>query len=303
MTSRITGGMTHRALLENLSRANSQLNVTFDRMSSGRQITRPSDDPYGVTRAMALRSELSAITQHQRNVGEGQGWQTVTDSALTDIADAVQRARVLLVGAGNDVGGAPARAAAAEEIDQLIEAIKTSANASFAGAHVFSGSQTTVAPYTVDGPDAYAGDAGGVVRTIGPGIDVRVNVDLAGEVLGAGGGDAKLLDTLRTISGHLRGGTPADADALRTVDLRAIDASMDALSALRAEVGAAANRLDGAAMRLAEIEENATTQRSRVEDADVAATMLEYSSQQTAFQAALQSGAKIMQTSLLDFLR
>ncbi|MCK9247739.1 MAG: flagellar hook-associated protein FlgL [Solirubrobacteraceae bacterium] len=303
MTIRITGSMTHRALLDNLNASSSRLNTTFDRLSSGRQITKPSDDPYGVTRAMQLRSELSQVAQHQRNVSDGQGWQTVTDSSLTDIADAVRRARTLLVGAGNDVGGPSAREAVAAEIDQLVESIKTSANASFAGAHVFAGAQTMTPPYVVDGTDAYAGDAGAITRTIGPGIDVRVNVDLAGSVLGSGGGDGLLLDTLRTISTHLRGGTAADADALRGADLQAMDASIDALSALRAEVGAAANRLDGAASRLAEIEENALGQRSRIEDADIAASMLDYSSQQTAFQAALQSGAKIMQTSLLDFLR
>lgn len=301
MSFRITSGMMSRNVLRDLQAGQAQLSRTFGAMSSGERITRPSDDPYGTTRAMGLRSELSQIAQSRRNVQDAQGWQRTSDSALQGIGDALLRARTLLVGAGNDAGGQVVRIAAATEIEGLIKAVKGSANAMYAGVPVFAGS-STARPYDAEGGDAFSGDAGAVLRTVGHGVDVRINADLAGRVLGEGG-DGKLLDALRTVVSHLRGGTAADADALRTTDLAALDAQTDALSALRAEVGATGNRLIAASDRLAELEEAATDARSSVEEADAASTMIAYATQQASYQAALKAGAGIVQASLLDFLR
>ncbi|MDX8153197.1 flagellar hook-associated protein FlgL [Patulibacter brassicae] len=302
MTTRITGAMSQRHLLTNLAGNTRRLNDAFDQLSSGKAINRPSDDPYGVTRAIGLRSELSQVAQQQRNVENAQGWNTASDSALSSVSDLLRRARTLLIGAGNDVGGQQSRDAAAAELDQLIESVKSAANTTYAGTHVFAGSNTGTPPYAT-GSDAYTGDAGGIVRTIGPGVDVQVNVDLGGQVLGSGGADGKVLATLRDIAAHMRSGTTADREALRSTDIQALDAGIDALGALRAQVGATGNRLEGASERLAQVEENATKQRSLIEDADYASAIMQYSTEQSVYQAALKSGAQILQTSLVDFLR
>lgn len=301
MSFRITTGMMSRTVLRDLQNGQVQLSRTFESLSSGLRITRPSDDPYGTTRAMNLRAELSQIEQAKRNVQDAEGWQRTTDSALAAISDAVQRARTLLVSGGNDAGGQPVRDAAAAEIEQLIKVVKGSANAAYAGVPVFAGT-SSARPYDPEGTDGFSGDSGAVLRTIGAGINVRVNADLAGRVLGEGG-DGKMLDVLRTVVAHLRSGTPADADALRTTDLKALDAQIDELSALRAEVGATGNRLISASDRLVELEEAATKQRSDIEEADAAATIIAYSTQRASYEAALKAGAGIVQSSLLDFLR
>ncbi len=72
---------------------------------------------------------------------------------------------------------------------------------------------------------------------------------------------------------------------------------------VRAENGAKTNRLEGALSRLSEFEETTIRQLSETEDADFAKTMIEYSTQQAAYQAALKAGASIVQASLMDFLR
>jgi len=124
-------------------------------------------------------------------------------------------------------------------------------------------------------------------------------------VLGSGStpsSDGKLIDTLRSISAHLKSGTTADADALRTTDLAALDSNQDSLNNARATVGATVNRLTAATSRLSDIE--VTTQKvlSDTQDADLAQSILQLTSQQNALQAALKSGASVIQPSLLDFL-
>ena len=65
----------------------------------------------------------------------------------------------------------------------------------------------------------------------------------------------------------------------------------------------AANRLEAAGARLAQLEESTTKLLSDVEDADMAKTLVAFSTQQAVYQAALRAGANIVQASLLDFLR
>jgi flagellar hook-associated protein 3 FlgL len=304
MTTRITTLMTSRSTLRDLNDDLGRVSRLQQKLSSGKEITRPSDDPYGTSRALSLRGELEGLQQYQRNVDEGTAWLNTGDTALGKMSDALQRVRELVVASGNDAGGQTARTAAADEIDQLIESVKQEASVQYGGRYVFSGTKTTTAPYAVGGSDAYAGDGGTITREIGPQVLVPINSDIS-SLLGDGqaANDGKLLDTLRDISTHLRGGTAADANALRSTDLQRLDANFDVLSGLRADVGARTNRLAIAGDRLASLEVNTTKLLSDTEDADVAKTLMDYSTQQAAYNAALRAGANVVQSSLLDFLR
>jgi flagellar hook-associated protein 3 FlgL len=306
MSTRITNAMISRSVLQDLNDVSNRLSLTQQRMSSGKQITRPSDDPYGTSRALTLRSDVESTQQYQRNVGEAVAWQNITDAALSKVTDAMQRVRELVVGAANDAAGQPARDSAAAEIDQLIETIKGEANASYGGRYVFSGTDTDQKPYAVGGADTYipSQPPQPVAREIGPGVAVQVNVqglDLLGE--GQSAGDGLILDNLRDIAQHLRSGVTADVNTLRSTDLQGIDRNLAALTQARATVGATTNRLEAADSRLLEVEESATKLLSDVEDADMAKTLIDFSMQQNVYQSALRAGANIVQQSLLDFLR
>lgn len=304
MSMRVTTMMSSRAIVRDLNDGLGRLSDLQQRLSSGKQITRPSDDPYGTSRALALRGELAGLAQHQRNVGDGTGWLNTCDTALGEISDALARVRELVVQAGNDAAGPQARQAIADEIDQLIDAVKQEANVQYGGRYVFSGTATDTAPWPLGGTDAYQGDRGTITREIGPQVEIAINVDLR-RLLGDGQAarDDGLLNVLRDVADHLRGGTAADADALRGADLRRLDANLDTLNGIRADVGARTNRLATAASRLGALEVNATRLLSETEDADMAQTITDYSTQQAAYTASLRAGANIVQSSLLDFLR
>jgi flagellar hook-associated protein 3 FlgL len=305
MTMRITTNMVAAVTLRDLTQDFSNLSALQDKLSSGKRITKPSDDPYGTSRALGLSSDLGGLQQYRRNVDDGTSWLSTSDTALSKISDVLQRARELLVQAGNDSAGAQSRTAIAAEIDQLTESVKQEANVEYAGQHVFSGTATTTAPYLQGATDAYQGDNGAITRAIGPGVQVQVNEDVS-SLLGNGqaANDGKLLDTLRDIADDLRNPNQTAAGAnLRGTDLQRLDASMDTLNALRADVGARLNRLALAGDRLQTLEGGTTQQLSDVQDADIAKTITDYSTQQAAYEAALRAGAHIVQSSLLDFLR
>ena len=307
---RITQNMTSDALLRNLNDLTDRMGATQESISSGKQINKPSDDPLGTQRDLGLRSTLEGVQQQQRNVDQASGWLNSTDSALGSIGDVINRVRELTVQGASDSLGDQQRSAIALEIDQLIDSVKDSANATFQGSYVFGGTKTTTAPYTnVPNPgppptpnDTYQGDNGTVARTIGPGISVQVNTDIS-QLLGSGGGDGKLIDTLRQIASDLRSGTSAGYDRLRNGDLKSLMDNQDALNQARATVGATESRLTQAKSRLSDVEMTTTKLLSDTEDTDLSKAILDLTNQQNVYQAALRSGASIIQPSLLDFLR
>jgi flagellar hook-associated protein 3 FlgL len=305
---RITTSMVHRSVLSDLNSLSERLAHTQEKAASGKQITRPSDDPYNASRAMGLRSALSANAAYKSNVEDAQDWQNSTEAALDSLTQYVHRANDLLLQGASDTADRTARDALADEVDEIIQGVKETANSSYGDKYLFSGTATATPPYTQGADDTYKGDQGGlnpaipgVLREIGPGVTMTVN-SVGQEILGDGqaAGDGKLLDTLRTISQHLRTG---DGAALRAGDVTQLKDNLNQVLQVRARNGAATNRLQAAASRLDDIAGSVTQQLSDTEDADMAQTLIDFNSQSTAYQAALRAGANIVQASLMDFLR
>jgi flagellar hook-associated protein 3 FlgL len=301
---RVTNGMMSRSLLGDINSLTSRIARSQQSISSGRQITAPSDNPLGTQRALGLRSVIEGAQQHQRNIDEATGWLQTTDDALGDASNIINRAHELTVQGASDSLGPAQREAIALEIDQLTAAVKDSANTTFQGTYVFSGAATTTPPYSTATGDAYQGDPSGVIaRTIGPGVSVQINTR-ASDIFGSGqGNDTKLLATLKNIADHLRSNTVTDRNALRNGDLKNLSDNLDTLNQSRATLGAVQARLDSAKSRLADVETTTTKMLSETEDTDLAKAVLELTNQQNTYSAALRSGASIIQPSLLDFLR
>ena len=180
-----------------------------------------------------------------------------------------------------------------QEIDQLTEQAKTTLNSAFDGRYLFSGTATDTAPYSAATGDAYQGDAAPVVRQIGPGVSVQVNV--TGDDVLAG-----LLPTLRTLSAHLASN---DIASLGTSDLQAIDAGVDNLTAKRGAGRRHHQPRRRGRQRLDDTTDVTTAFLSKTQDADLPQALTDLSAQQNALQAALRGGATLIQQSLMDFLR
>ena len=318
MATRITTSMVQRNVLADLNNISSKLTKTQMKAASSKEISRPSDDPFATAQAMALRQTLSANRQHQSNVEDSIGWLDATEQALMDITESVEKAKSLLVQGGSESLDQTSRNAVASELEQIIEGIKQTANISYRGSFLFSGTMTATRPYPPTGTpynpvtdDVYAGDdagwipAVGIVREIGPNVPISINV-VARQFLGdgqSGGGDNGLLNVLRDAVDHLRSGSPADVANVRGTDLDRLETSFDLLLEVRAANGAKTNRLEAALGRLSQLEESVIGQLSQTEDADIAETLIDLNSQTAAYQAALRAGASIVQSSLMDFLR
>lgn len=304
MENRITGSMLTGSTLTDINSSLEKLQRTSEELSSGRQILEPSDNPYGASHAIDLQSQLDGLSSYATSVNDGISWTQTAGGALTNIGEALQRVRELLVSAGNGTNSQADLSNMATEITQLTEGIKQDANTQYAGQYVFAGTLTTTPPYAHGENDEYAGNTGTVSRAIGAGATVPINTDLA-SVLGSGTGaaDGKTLDVLRTIVTHLTEGTAAGKEALTTTDLKALSSNIEGLLQLQSSNGSATDQLQTASARIESLQTSVTGSLSNTLDTNVAQATIAYSTQQAAYQAALHASSTIIQESLLNFLK
>jgi flagellar hook-associated protein 3 FlgL len=304
MTERITPAMVTSTTLNDINSSLATLERTSNELSSGRTILEPSDNPYGASQVIDLQSQLDGLSSYATNAQEGISWENTASGALSNISNVLQTVRELLVQTSSGTYNQSDRESIATEVDQLTEAVKQDANTQYAGQYVFSGTKTTTEPYPQGAEDTYQGDSGTITRAIGPGVSVSVSTNIS-SLLGNGqsAADGKLLDTLRTISEHLRGGSAEDIGALGSSDLKNLEANIETLSQMQATVGSVTDQLQTATSRIESLQASISESLSNTEDANIAQTSIAYSNEQAAYEAALRAGASIIQESLLQFLQ
>jgi flagellar hook-associated protein 3 FlgL len=292
---RVTESSIHTAVLANLQRSIQKGQKIQEQLSSGKQINRPSDSPTGTVTAMQLRGDVRVSQQYSRNADDGMGWLNTIDGTLTSTSTLVNRARDLTV-QGLSSGGNDAQSnnALAAEIDQIKQSLIGFSNTQYLGRPVFGGTTTGETAYDATG--TYVGDAGQTTRTVGENSKVRV--DATGPEA-FGDGDTQLFTVLQGISDSIRSG---DSDALSD-NMKKLDTASDLMKNTLSDVGARYNRIDQMKQSAQDRLLSVTSQLSDVEDVDLPKTIMDMQLQQTAYQAALAASAKVIQPSLIDYLR
>ncbi len=287
VTQQSIGSSTLRGLQSSLGR----VQELQQQLSSGKRIAVPSDDPSGTASAMTFRSQQAADVQFLRNIDQVAGRLGVTDNTLTQLSDRLRAVRDLMVRAGNAGLGPDSRAALSSQAGALKSEIVDLYNTTYLDRPIFGG---TVAGGQAVNPatGAYLGNDQPVVSRISR--DATVRIDVKGTDVGADSVPA-LLDR---IVADLAAPVPMPA-----ADFADIDATMKKVMQALGDVGARAARVESTKANVDSHRLDLVARISENEDVDLPATILNLQAQQVGYQAALAASAKILQTSLVDFLR
>jgi flagellar hook-associated protein 3 FlgL len=286
--------MSDRALL-GMQTGLDRLSKIQEQLTTGRIINRPSDDPTGTTSAMRLRASVEEQRQYARNADDAVAWLDQIDSTLSSMTNQVRKAREIAVQGANDGAmGQQALDALATEVDQIREGMISTANTTYLGRPVFGG--ITSGDVAYDSTGAWVGQPGSVVRTVGDGVQIRVDV----EGPTAFGPDAdSLFSHLAALSTALRAGD--SAGMATAIDKLSADSSR--ITESQASVGARTNRVEQAQQAAGDAELSLKSALSEIENTDLPKATVDLQLQEVAYQAALAATARVMQPSLLDFLR
>ena len=147
---RVTQSMLANNMLRNLSSSYGQMGKYQEQLSTGKKISKPSDDPVVAMKGINYRSQLTEVKQYQRNIGEVHNWMDNSDSALDKATQAMQRIRELTVEASNDTYESGQRGNIAKEIRQMKDHLASIANTKVNDKYIFNGANTTEAPVDMD---------------------------------------------------------------------------------------------------------------------------------------------------------
>lgn len=292
MISRVTHQTVQRSTLANLQTNLSKMANLQSQMSSGKKVNVPSDDPAAASDLLRLRGEQRASTQYARNAADAGSWLQTVDTAITSSLSSLRQARDRTVQSGSGALGQTSRNALADEVEAVRDALLSQANTTYVGRSVFAG--TSGAGVAFDDDYAFTGTGAGVERRVSSTTTVRVDGDGAAVF---GTGDDSVFALLDEVSATLRAGGDA------TAHLAAIDSRIESMLGELAGVGARHKNVLDRQEGLAAQGVDMTARISGIEDIDLAEVILELQSQEVAYQGALGAAAKVLQPTLLDFLR
>jgi flagellar hook-associated protein 3 FlgL len=308
---RVTSNMMSSQLLLNLNRNARTMNDTQLQLATGRKINKPSDDPVGITYSLRYRAELSSNEQYQKNVDGALSLLEFNDTVMTQAGDVVQRLRELTVQGANGINPQSALDSINSEVKQLKEQLIDIANSQFNGKYIFNGQKYDQKPYDfaigtnglpdTTGAAIVATDAGLVNYTVGESVQLPVNIT-GNEVFG--GIDPvndkdNIFRVMDRISSALASGvTTGLSSALSDLDTR-----YNSMLVVQANIGAKTNRIELIQNRLNDLEVNLTGLQSKTEDGDYAEMLMQSKIQENIYNASLSVGAKIIQQTLVDFIR
>ena len=291
---RVTQNMVTGRSLTSLQAGLDRLAQTQEKLSTGKNLNRPSDSPTDATTSMKIRVQLAETQQHVRNAQNGLGWLDVTDSTLSGMADNLRRVSELaLQGANASITGSTSTALATE-VAQIREGLLAQANTTYLDRPIFGG--VTAGTQAFDASGAYVGADAPVQRSVADGVKVRI--DVSGTTVVGPNGD-NLFDDLAALESALRLGDKAGIQA----GIAAVTERQRAVSDAQAAVGASYNRADAAERKGQDALVTLRSALSEVEDTDLPKAMVDLQMHEVAYQAALTSTARVMQPSLVDFLR
>lgn len=299
---RITQTMLQENMLRNLFRSQAQMNKYMTQINTGKKITRPSEDPVIAMKGMNYRTQVAEVEQYRRNASEIWSWMDHSDDVLDKATKAIQRMEYLAVQAANGTYGEDELKSIFEEVKQLQEQLVELANTNVNGKYIFNGTDTDkklVELETLEnGEQKYVvkhtdGSFQPVLIEVYKGIQFQVNVSPK-EIF-----DQELFDNINNFIQRLETG---DQEAINQ-SIAELNGSMLKIVDGRAELGARMNRLELIEDRLSQHEIIAKDTMAKNEGVDFEEAVTNLLTQEVIHRAALATGAKIIQPSLIDFLR
>ncbi len=164
---RVTQKILTDRSMQNLNNILSRVLRTQDMLTSGKAISRPSDDPVRFNQVLSLRTSIEKLDQYTSNVEDGINWLNLVDESLNSVSGVLGKVRTLVLQGANGTLTAEDREMIATEIEAYLEEIIGTANTSYAGRQLFSGTQTLTVPFSrKEGVISYNGDNGSIVLEI-----------------------------------------------------------------------------------------------------------------------------------------
>jgi len=290
---RVTQSMLSNNFLKNLSNSYDKMGKIQEQVSTQKKITRPSDDPVVAMKGIGYRTDLQEVSQFKRNFSEAHNWVDNTDDALNQASQIMQRISEITNQASNGTLTDTERSSIAKEVTQLRDQLADIANTKVGEKYIFNGTDTSTKPVDLTKTPPVSINTNPVKIELSKGVYIQVNSDATNVF------SSDLFDKLDKLATDLESNNPTNID--QYIDV--VNNFNTQIVNERATVGARSNRIDLMEDRIGQQQVSVTKMMSDNEDVDMEQAITDLMTQESVQRAALGVGAKIIQPTLLDFLR
>lgn len=297
---RVTTQNVYLTATAGLGNALSRVQEQSAKLSSGKSVTKWSDDAPAAAAAETLRAQETDLTSFARSADDSQGWLNAADGSLQSMSALMIKVRELATSAVNGGLSDVSRSAIADQLHELRGQLRDLGQSTYLGRPLFGGygGDSGTALGSDDGVITWVGDSQPVRRQVSPTLVLQVNVD-GKSLFGFGDAGQDVFATLDALSSAVRANDPAQIGALQD---RLQTHAGDIARGL-SQVGATTNRVEAVTAAGDSARVELAARRSELEDVDIAEAIISLNAAQAGYQAALGATAKSNLPSLADFLR
>jgi flagellar hook-associated protein 3 FlgL len=301
---RISQRYSVNTLSDSLAISNRRIQRLTEQVTSGKAITRPSDDPAAAGRVLRAQATLGEVQSRQAAFETVQQQLGMADNALGEITSSLRRACDIAIQGGQNTTQADEYPALAEEVRGLASHLQTLGNVSDGFVYAFGGRANTSTPLvkdaTMPGGVRYVGDTQAVVAPIAPGETARVGATAADVFNFADPTTGSR--PIPLVANDVFGVLKSLSDALDAGDSDAVSAAGEQLQTLEDHAVSVRGTLGLQGVRFTTADEEASAEVARVQgcistdsDVDLVTAVTELKTQQTAYQGALSAAAQALQ--------
>lgn len=297
---RITFNSQYQDAAAALEKASEHLLETQRRVSSGRRISRVSDDPTAAATALAERSAIGQVDQYTRASDSVSSRLAVVDTVLSDVVSKLTAAQSIGTAGRGSTLTTTQRAALAQQMGGIRDALVDDMNATLHGRYLFAGAAVTTKPYVVTPPATVAGYVGSPneVRADVSG-DRSATIAFDGRAITQGSDAQDVLATLDQLIADVAAG---NNDGIGT-GLAALQRAFDRATAAQTRVGNDLAMIESQKVTLQQMKQSGTERLTKLEQVDMAEAITEMQHADAAYQASLGAIGTTSRTSLMDYLK
>ncbi len=291
---RITQSIISRNLLNSINQTQNSLSKSQNEIATGTAVSKASDDPTSFAKATQFRNTIANNQNYLSNINYATGWIDNTTALLDGLYEQITQALQVATSGADAANSDSTRQTLAGEVEGIINDVIAMANSTYLGKNVFAGTITTGGtPFNYDGTGVtYNGNADLITNRVAENNDIAINI--TGNQLTDTGLFRSLIDLRNALNNN-------DPDAVAAT-MDSLNSTANNITSLNSALGSKSSQLEVIKNRLETANTNLESILSSLTDADTAVSLIEYSTAETAYQAALEIAGEALNMSILNFI-
>ncbi len=285
-------------ILAGIQQSESALQTALQQVSTGQRVSVPGDDPAASALMVQVLEQSANGDQYTKNASAALGQVQTADSVLTSVNGLLTQAVALGTNGANGTNTAANRQTIAAQVQGILASVVSDANTTYQGIAVFAGTAQRTDAFTTDGKGGYSyqGDSG--INQVQVGDKLQVQVNVPGDQLFTKSA-ADVLGSLSQLVTALQSGSSASIGTATA----SVNSALNYLSAQHSVYGNSINQLNAQEAFLGQEKITLSTQANSLVGVDPATALENLAQVQAHNSAVLAAAAKVLPTTLLDYLK